>query len=180
MWNTTLEGKKESQLCFYIPKQSSNNPPDKWLSLLATTTEVTHLFLFVFFFQKPNQKHVNPASHTVSTPQLPAGSPPFRCSEPSADPPQACALWMVCLAHTLGCFHQRIWVTLWTNNKMFVWTALLWKSCSGAPVFILITITCLRIWQITSYLAQWVIFYFNEKKPTFESDDGGNKGMKGT
>lgn len=35
------------------------------------------------------------------------------------------------LAPTLGCFPQRIWVMTWTNNKMFVWTALLWKSCSG-------------------------------------------------
>lgn len=49
MGNTTLEGKKKSQLCFYIPKQSSNNPPCKWISLLAMTTEVTHLFLFYWW-----------------------------------------------------------------------------------------------------------------------------------
>lgn len=152
MWNTALEGKKKSQLCFYIPKQSSNNPPRKWPSLLAMTTEATHLFLFFLEAQseacQPSIPHSTyiPASSRLSPVQM-LGLWAF------SSPSQACALRMACLAHTLGCFPQRIWVMLWTNNKMFVWTALLWKSCSGVPVFILITITFLRNWQITSYLA---------------------------
>lgn len=77
MWNTTLEGeKKKSQLCFYIPKQSSNNPPRKWPSSLAMTTEVTHLFLFFLEVQSeacpPSIPHSTyaPASSSFSPIQM--------------------------------------------------------------------------------------------------------------
>lgn len=69
---------------------------------------------------------------------------------------------------------------LWTNNKMSMWIALPGKSCFTVFVFILMTITFLGNWQLTGYLAQGITFYFNEKKATFESDDGGSEGMKGT
>lgn len=129
--------------------------------------------------QKSNQKPVNP-SIPHSTPKLPAGCLPHRRS--GAEPPGAFllmrVLWRICSAHRLRCFHWRTWVMLWTNNKMFLWMALLSKSCFSVLVSILMTITFLRNWQVTGYLAQWVTLYFNEKKPTLESDDGGLKGWK--
>lgn len=94
------------------------------------TTEVTHLFLL---FSEDQSEVCQPSiSHSAHDPVSSRLSPIQMLGlRAFSGLSQACALWMGCLAPTLGCFPQRIWVMTWTNNKMFVWTALLWKSCSG-------------------------------------------------
>lgn len=145
MWNTTLE-KKVSNM-FLERKLSSNNLSCGWPLLLAMTVKVTHLLLF--FLEAPPESCQPPIPH--SRPWLPAGSQ----AEGHQQAPWARALGMVCSAHILGWFHTYwavFWVMLWTSTEMSVQMALSWKPCFSMCVFILITVTLLRNWQITDCL----------------------------
>lgn len=145
-------GEKKSQLCFCIPKRSSNNSPRKWPSLLAMTTEVTHLFLL---FSEDQSEVCQPSiSHSAHDPVSSRLSPIQMLGlRAFSGLSQACALWM-------GCWHPH-WVAFPRESEW--WLGQITKCLCGLPCsgslalvflwFILITITFLRNWQITSYLA---------------------------
>lgn len=56
---------------FYIPRQSSNSAPCKWLSLRVMTSEVTHLFLVIPDVHPETCQPQHPTQYTEASSRLP-------------------------------------------------------------------------------------------------------------